>query len=85
MTTSCFVGLANSIRTLSIDVTDTEILKKMLQVVPDHLSQIAIPSKPSSTWRPSPWRRWWADLRQVEERYKKKTPPASPLEPIRDK
>ncbi|CAN6223135.1 unnamed protein product [Urochloa humidicola] len=34
-------GLANNIRILSGDVIDTEVMKKMLQVVPEHLEQIA--------------------------------------------
>lgn len=36
------VGLANSIRVLDHPVTDADIVKKLLQVVPDYLSQIAV-------------------------------------------
>lgn len=36
------VGLANQIRVLDHPVADAEIVKKMLQVIPNHLSQIAI-------------------------------------------
>ena len=35
-------GLANSITTLGGGISETEIMKKMLQVVPDHLEQVAI-------------------------------------------
>ncbi|XP_022983366.1 uncharacterized protein LOC111481973 [Cucurbita maxima] len=35
-------GLANSITTLGGSISETEIVKKMLQVVPDHLEQVAI-------------------------------------------
>ena len=35
-------GLANSITTLGGSINETEIVKKMLQVVPDHLEQVAI-------------------------------------------
>ena len=35
-------GLANSITTLGGSISETEIMKKMLQVVPDHLLQVAI-------------------------------------------
>ena len=35
-------GLANSITTLGESISETEIVKKMLQVVPDHLEQAAI-------------------------------------------
>ena len=35
-------GLANSITTLGGSINETEIMKKMLQVVPDHLEQVAI-------------------------------------------
>ena len=35
-------GLANSITTLDGSISETKIVKKMLQVVPDHLEQVAI-------------------------------------------
>ena len=35
-------GLANSITTLSGSISEIELVKKMLQVVPDHLDQVAI-------------------------------------------
>ena len=35
-------GLANSITTLSGSISETEIVKKMLQVVPEHLEQVVI-------------------------------------------
>jgi hypothetical protein len=35
------MSLANSIRTLGHDITDAQIMKEMLQVVPEHLKQIA--------------------------------------------
>ncbi|WVZ53904.1 hypothetical protein U9M48_004791 [Paspalum notatum var. saurae] len=35
------VGLANNIRTLGGTLTDPDIVKKMLQVIPEHLEQIA--------------------------------------------
>ena len=35
-------GLANSITTLGGSISETEIVKKMLQVVLDHLEQVAI-------------------------------------------
>jgi hypothetical protein len=35
------MSLANTIRTLGHDITDAQIVKKMLQVVPEHLEQIA--------------------------------------------
>ena len=35
-------GLTNSITTLGGSISETEIVKKMLQVVPDHLEQVAI-------------------------------------------
>ena len=35
-------GLANSITTLGGSISETKIVKKMLQVVPDHLEQVAI-------------------------------------------
>ena len=35
-------GLANSITTLGGSISKTEIVKKMLQVVPDHLEQVTI-------------------------------------------
>ncbi|XP_066324334.1 uncharacterized protein [Miscanthus floridulus] len=35
------MSLANTIRTLGHDITDAQIMKKMLQVVPEHLEQIA--------------------------------------------
>ena len=35
-------GLPNSITTLGGSISETEIVKKMLQVVPDHLEQVAI-------------------------------------------
>lgn len=38
----CIVGLANRICVLHHPVTDAEIVKKILKVVPDHLSQISI-------------------------------------------
>ena len=34
--------LANSITTLGGSISETEIVKKMLQVVPDHLEQVVI-------------------------------------------
>ena len=36
------MGLANSITTLGESISETEIVKKMLQVVPDHLEQVTI-------------------------------------------
>ena len=36
------MGLANSITTLGGSISETEIVKKMLQVVPDHLEQVTI-------------------------------------------
>ena len=36
------MGLANSITTLGGGINETEIVKKMLQVVPDHLKKAAI-------------------------------------------
>ncbi|XP_062179504.1 uncharacterized protein LOC133884164 [Phragmites australis] len=36
------VDLANNIRILGRDITDAEIVKKMLQVVPEHLEQIVV-------------------------------------------
>ena len=35
------MSLANTIRTLGHDITDAQIVKKMLQVVQEHLEQIA--------------------------------------------
>ena len=35
-------GLANNITTLGGSINETEIVKTMLQVVPDHLEQVAI-------------------------------------------
>ena len=35
-------GLANSITTLGGSMSETEIVKKMLQVIPNHLEQVAI-------------------------------------------
>ena len=38
-------GLANSITTLGGSISEIEIVKKMLQVTPDHLEQVAISIK----------------------------------------
>ncbi|XP_066320170.1 uncharacterized protein [Miscanthus floridulus] len=35
-------GLANNLRVLGDDMKDVEIVRKMLQVVPEHLAQVAI-------------------------------------------
>ena len=35
-------GLANNLCILDDDITDTEVVKKLLQVVPDRLTQVAI-------------------------------------------
>lgn len=35
-------GLANNLRILGDDIADSELVRKMLQVVPEHLSQVAI-------------------------------------------
>ena len=35
-------GLANSIPTLGRSINEIEIVKKMLQIAPDHLEQVAI-------------------------------------------
>ena len=39
---NCITGLANNLRVLGDDMKDVEIVRKMLQVVPEHLAQVAI-------------------------------------------
>ncbi|WVZ50249.1 LOW QUALITY PROTEIN: hypothetical protein U9M48_001523 [Paspalum notatum var. saurae] len=40
--TNRITGLANNLRLLSDNITDKEVVKKMMQVVPDYLEQVAI-------------------------------------------
>jgi len=39
---NCITGLAADLRLLGDNVTDTEVVRKMLQVMPEHLAQVAI-------------------------------------------
>lgn len=66
------VGLANEIRVLDHPVTDAEIVKKMLQVVSDHLSQIAIAIETFLDVDTMALEEVVGRLRQVEEREAKK-------------
>jgi hypothetical protein len=78
------VGLANQVRTLGWDISDADIVTKMLQVVPDHLSQIAIAIETFLAVDTLSIEEVVGRLRQVEERRKKKlgmspTPPADQI------
>jgi hypothetical protein len=39
---NCITGLAADLRLLGDNITDAEVMEKMLQVVPEHLAQVAI-------------------------------------------
>jgi hypothetical protein len=80
------VGLANQVRTLGWNLTDAEVEMKMLEVVPDHLSQVTISIETLLDVDTISIEEVVGRLRQVEERRKKKVAPAtSPAEPIYDK
>lgn len=77
------VGPGNKIRVLNGDITDAEIVKKMLQVVPDHLSQITIAIETFLDCDTLIMEEVVGRLHQVEEQKHKKTAP--PPMPIVDK
>jgi hypothetical protein len=81
------VGLANQVRTLGWDISDADIIAKMLQVVPDHLSQIAIAIETFLAVDTLSVEEVVGRLRQVEERRKKKLgmSPTPPTDQIYDK
>lgn len=66
------VGLANNIRVLDHDVTDADVVKKLLQVVPDHLSQIAVAIETFLDVDNIAIKEVAGRLRQIEERDLKK-------------
>jgi len=80
------VGLANHVRILGWNLTDAEVVTKMLEVVPDHLSQVAIAIETLLDVDTMSIEEVVGRLRQVEERRKKKASPATSLaDPTYDK
>jgi len=80
------VGLANQVRILGWNLTDAEVMTKMLEVVPDHLSQVATAVETLLDVDTMSIEEVVGRLRQVEERRKRKASPATSLaDPTYDK
>jgi hypothetical protein len=75
------VALANNIRILAEEITDADVIKKMLQVTPDHLSQIVVAIETFLDLNTIAVEEVVGRLRQVEEReLKKKKKPPTPVD-----
>ncbi|WVZ54431.1 hypothetical protein U9M48_005224 [Paspalum notatum var. saurae] len=70
-------GLANNIRTLGGTISDTDIVKKMIQVAPPHLEQIACPIETLLDVNTLTVEELTGRLRAIEQ-HKKKPPPLTP-------